>query len=223
MVGVFVFLGDEEEVFADSGLLLEPGFEVGFGLVGGGGVEGANTLAVGVAEQAGDAASATGADIEEGDLDAGFAEGAFGEGGGCFLSVGLGEGQAGGGAGRDEGSGLQEGASIGVGGVCWGHGRRVLSGFREMGMPVGRRGLMCRGRAHVQATSVWGWLQSWVGFVDRSGDGGRCPPYGTVSERGEGGKVESCKWMAPRLVACREPVSEGDGILSDTARLAAGQ
>ena len=52
-----VLLRDDEDLLADGGLLLEPGLEVGFGLVGSGGVEGADPLTVSVAEQAADAAS----------------------------------------------------------------------------------------------------------------------------------------------------------------------
>ena len=76
-----VLLRDDEDLLADGGLLLKPGLEVGFGLVGSGGVEGADPLTVRVAEQAADAASPPGADVQQGDLGAGLAEGSLGKGG----------------------------------------------------------------------------------------------------------------------------------------------
>ena len=80
--GAGVVFGDQDDLLADLGRLLEPLLEAGLGAVRLGGVEGADAAGVGQPEQAVEdavLAQGAGAHLEQGDLEAGLAELTLGE------------------------------------------------------------------------------------------------------------------------------------------------
>ena len=123
-------LGDQDDLLANLGGLLEPLLEAGLGAVEIGGVERADAAGEGQPEQAVEHASLAegpGAHLEQGHLDAGLAELPLGEN--RRLGRGVLRLHAGGcaqGRRRGEGTGLEERAAVGVVRLFLGHRSRLL-------------------------------------------------------------------------------------------------